>query len=102
MVERGSAKRESAARKGPLTCCLLGADDEIRTRDPHLGKVMLYQLSHVRSADRLSADQADRTTGIGRIRDRQPRSFSGRRSTVNVRMPSSIDAALSPIMAKSW
>ena len=26
-----------------------GADDEIRTRDPHLGKVMLYQLSHVRS-----------------------------------------------------
>ncbi len=27
---------------------LLGADDEIRTRDPHLGKVMLYQLSHVR------------------------------------------------------
>ena len=24
------------------------ADDEIRTRDPHLGKVMLYQLSHVR------------------------------------------------------
>ena len=29
---------------------LLGADDGIRTRDPHLGKVMLYQLSHVRSA----------------------------------------------------
>ena len=27
---------------------LLRADDEIRTRDPHLGKVMLYQLSHVR------------------------------------------------------
>ena len=26
-----------------------GADDGIRTRDPHLGKVMLYQLSHVRS-----------------------------------------------------
>ena len=26
----------------------IGADDEIRTRDPHLGKVMLYQLSHVR------------------------------------------------------
>jgi hypothetical protein len=24
------------------------ADDGIRTRDPHLGKVMLYQLSHVR------------------------------------------------------
>ena len=28
----------------------LRADDGIRTRDPHLGKVMLYQLSHVRSA----------------------------------------------------
>ena len=28
----------------------LRADDEIRTRDPHLGKVMLYQLSHVRIA----------------------------------------------------
>jgi len=24
------------------------ADDGIRTRDPHLGKVVLYQLSHVR------------------------------------------------------
>ena len=28
---------------------LLGADDGTRTRDPHLGKVMLYQLSHIRS-----------------------------------------------------
>ena len=27
---------------------VVGADDGIRTRDPHLGKVMLYQLSHVR------------------------------------------------------
>ena len=26
-----------------------GADDQIRTGDPHLGKVMLYQLSYVRS-----------------------------------------------------
>jgi hypothetical protein len=24
------------------------AEDEIRTRDPHLGKVMLYQLSYFR------------------------------------------------------
>ena len=24
------------------------ADDGTRTRDPHLGKVMLYQLSHIR------------------------------------------------------
>ena len=28
----------------------LRADDGIRTRDPHLGKVMLYQLSHVRAS----------------------------------------------------
>jgi hypothetical protein len=28
-----------------------GADDGIRTRDPHLGKVMLYQLSHVRMCE---------------------------------------------------
>src|ERR1700722_4827558 len=33
-------------RKGIRT---LRADDGIRTRDPHLGKVMLYQLSHVRA-----------------------------------------------------
>ncbi len=25
-----------------------GADDGVRTRDPDLGKVVLYQLSHVR------------------------------------------------------
>ena len=29
-----------------------GADDGTRTRDPHLGKVMLYQLSHVRTSAR--------------------------------------------------
>jgi hypothetical protein len=27
---------------------IYGADDGIRTRDPNLGKVVLYQLSHVR------------------------------------------------------
>ena len=32
------------------------ADDGIRTRDPHLGKVMLYQLSHVRVAWRTLTD----------------------------------------------
>ncbi len=30
---------------GPEGC---GAEDGTRTRDPHLGKVMLYQLSHFR------------------------------------------------------
>ena len=33
----------------PYQLLALRADDGIRTRDPHLGKVMLYQLSHVRS-----------------------------------------------------
>jgi hypothetical protein len=28
------------------------AEDEIRTRDPHLGKVMLYQLSYFRVSDK--------------------------------------------------
>ncbi len=34
-------------------CGFPGADDGIRTRDPHLGKVMLYQLSYVRVTFRL-------------------------------------------------
>jgi hypothetical protein len=36
-------REETPASRG-----FFGADDGIRTRDPHLGKVMLYQLSHVR------------------------------------------------------
>ncbi len=41
--------RDSAdTQKGHLRWAFSGADDEIRTRDPHLGKVMLYQLSYVR------------------------------------------------------
>ena len=32
---------------GQLRTCS-GADDGVRTRDPDLGKVVLYQLSHVR------------------------------------------------------
>ena len=35
-----------------------GADDGIRTRDPHLGKVMLYQLSHVRVVEPESTSSA--------------------------------------------
>ena len=31
---------------GPLFC---GAENETRTRDPNLGKVVLYQLSYFRS-----------------------------------------------------
>jgi hypothetical protein len=41
----------------------LRADDGIRTRDPHLGKVMLYQLSHVR-APALRADARRVVPGV--------------------------------------
>jgi hypothetical protein len=33
---------------GKIRTELKRAEDEIRTRDPHLGKVMLYQLSYFR------------------------------------------------------
>ncbi len=45
----------------------LRADDGIRTRDPHLGKVMLYQLSHVRVLRGLrptTVFYCERTTGF--------------------------------------
>ncbi len=52
MVERfGRARvdgRGSGATEMAPDLHFYGADDGIRTRDPHLGKVMLYQLSHVR------------------------------------------------------
>ncbi len=41
---QGAARLEAHRRDAGST----GADDGIRTRDPHLGKVVLYQLSHVR------------------------------------------------------
>ena len=58
-VSRGGSLRDdtrTAARRRPFT----GADDGIRTRDPHLGKVVLYQLSHVRVA----FDHANRGSGL--------------------------------------
>src|SRR5437588_4266870 len=47
---------------------MLRADDGIRTRDPHLGKVMLYQLSHVRVSQlsyRPLASASRRSEAIG-------------------------------------
>ena len=35
-------------RTEPACAGLIRADDETRTRDPHLGKVMRYQLRHIR------------------------------------------------------
>lgn len=42
------------------------ADDGTRTRDPHLGKVMLYQLSHIRDALVNQATQGS-LTGSGPV-----------------------------------
>jgi hypothetical protein len=42
------ACRRQGVRFGSFVLVTRGADDGIRTRDPHLGKVVLYQLSHVR------------------------------------------------------
>ena len=36
-------------RENNLRCFLLRAENETRTRDPNLGKVMLYQLSYFRT-----------------------------------------------------
>ena len=36
----------------PRTVRIVRADDGIRTRDPHLGKVMRYQLRYVRMISR--------------------------------------------------
>lgn len=44
-----AAQKGPAARPAPHSH---GADNGIRTRDPHLGKVVLYQLSHVRVRER--------------------------------------------------
>ena len=42
------AKQQSNEKSRPKAACIDGADDGVRTRDPDLGKVVLYQLSHVR------------------------------------------------------
>src|ERR1700722_4995687 len=42
-----------SAPRNPVNWTFTGADDGIRTRDPNLGKVVLYQLSHVRAAHTL-------------------------------------------------
>ena len=50
-LDEGAAartSRDSRALPGQKN----GAEDGTRTRDPHLGKVMLYQLSHFRSMNR--------------------------------------------------
>ncbi len=45
------------------------ADDEIRTRDPNLGKVVLYQLSHIRVP---SFEDLDTLTQVSPVRKLRP------------------------------
>ena len=45
---RMTPRRESGTSEKAPDLVLCGADDETRTRDIHLGKVMLYQLSYIR------------------------------------------------------
>ncbi len=42
-----------------------GAGNEIRTRDPNLGKVVLYQLSYSRAFDHPWSARADRASSLG-------------------------------------
>ena len=48
----GKPKTQASGPWRAADLVFLGADDEIRTRDPHLGKVMLYQLSHIRMGNK--------------------------------------------------
>ena len=56
----GRLKRKSAVRQNGAI--KTGADNGARTRDPHLGKVVLYQLSHVR---KYGGENRIRTGGEG-------------------------------------
>ena len=51
---------KGGARTPPFSVCRHGrhdgAGDGVRTRDPELGKLVLYQLSYTHSAVRVSAD----------------------------------------------
>src|SRR6185312_17390561 len=54
------ARGRPPPKRGP-DLHFLGADDGIRTRDPNLGKVVLYQLSHVRVGHESSANRCVRS-----------------------------------------
>ena len=44
---------ETPGAAGVIGHCMFGAGNEIRTRDPNLGKVVLYQLSYSRVGRRI-------------------------------------------------
>ena len=47
IIKKMAAKRKSAL----LPCVIRRAENETRTRDPNLGKVVLYQLSYFRKCE---------------------------------------------------
>ena len=47
-LDDGASPPPTEASRSPQRGQKIGAEDGTRTRDPHLGKVMLYQLSHFR------------------------------------------------------
>src|SRR5437879_13225359 len=58
----------------------LGAGDETRTRDPQLGRLMLYQLSYTRSISEISNLKFEISHGAGgRIRSEERRVGKERR-----------------------
>ena len=60
--EPRSVLENENSRSVCLGCKISGADNGARTRDPHLGKVVLYQLSHVR---KYGGENRIRTGGEG-------------------------------------
>ena len=56
-AERRSRRRSASGAATGRAPREDGAEDGTRTRDPHLGKVMLYQLSHFRSVSPASPDR---------------------------------------------
>ena len=65
-------ERPNSASRSATSWTFFGADDGIRTRDPHLGKVMLYQLSHVRLLRRHSSNLCNRGRGAPGHRPTRP------------------------------
>ena len=61
----------NGAPDGIVEAPFLGADNRIRTGDPHLGKVMLYQLSYVRTGDPWipRGRYWDRTSDLFRVKE---------------------------------
>jgi len=84
-----------------VSATFYGADDGIRTRDPHLGKVVLYQLSHVRTPlggtqSLGTGTQAFNGRPSGPVRHPSTRTHPGRGWTTGVRPPRTGESVAGP------